>query len=354
MPSRSRTASPPPSPTRCTCASRRRRARTRVAPSLAAYDLYLRGSAAAQQPQSADALRQASEYFDRAIELEPRFALAWAAKASVIAPQAYFATPPRLRRRRAAPAHRARARAGSDAGRGARVAGVLKLFYEWDWDAAQASHCARHRAEPERRPRLAPSRELPHRDGRRRRARARERAVQLDPLNARTRIVLSRDYWSPVSTIGTRAGAPRGAARSRAPAAARLGAGLPIGRGRLSAAGTRRRSRRGVPAHLAALRGATVRRCRTCATRTRVPACRHSGRRGWRWTCASPVRRRIPCAWRPRTSWMGDTAQALDWLDRAFDERSPALIFLRQDAAFSGMSSHPRIMRIVRAMQFPD
>ena len=39
---------------------------------------------------SADGLRQASQYFDSAIALEPRFAHALAAKASVIAPLAYF------------------------------------------------------------------------------------------------------------------------------------------------------------------------------------------------------------------------------------------------------------------------
>jgi hypothetical protein len=51
---------------------------------------------------------------------------------------------------------------------------------------------------------------------------------------------------------------------------------------------------------------------------------------------------------------MGDTAQTLEWLDRAFAERSPALIYLRQDATFTGMSSHPRVARIVQQMKFPD
>ena len=50
----------------------------------------------------------------------------------------------------------------------------------------------------------------------------------------------------------------------------------------------------------------------------------------------------------------GDTAQALDWLDRAFDERNPGLIYLRRDPAIAGMRSHPRVLRITRAMKFPD
>ena len=53
-------------------------------PDLEAYDLYLRGLYL-RNSLTADALRQAMEYFDRAIELEPGFAPAYAAKASVVA-----------------------------------------------------------------------------------------------------------------------------------------------------------------------------------------------------------------------------------------------------------------------------
>ena len=51
---------------------------------------------------------------------------------------------------------------------------------------------------------------------------------------------------------------------------------------------------------------------------------------------------------------MGDTASMLDWLDRAFEERTPALIFLRRDPVFAGMLTHPRVARILREMKFPD
>jgi hypothetical protein len=50
----------------------------------------------------------------------------------------------------------------------------------------------------------------------------------------------------------------------------------------------------------------------------------------------------------------GDTARALDWLDRAFDERNPALIFLRRDPVLSVLRGHPRVERIAKAMKFPD
>jgi hypothetical protein len=50
----------------------------------------------------------------------------------------------------------------------------------------------------------------------------------------------------------------------------------------------------------------------------------------------------------------GDTARALDWLDRAFDERNPALIYLRRDPVLAGVLAHPRVRRIAREMKFPD
>ena len=64
-------------------------AQDRRTPNLEAYDLYLRGLYL-RNTLSADGLRQAAQFFDRAIELEPGFALAYAAKASVVAPLIYF------------------------------------------------------------------------------------------------------------------------------------------------------------------------------------------------------------------------------------------------------------------------
>jgi hypothetical protein len=49
----------------------------------------------------------------------------------------------------------------------------------------------------------------------------------------------------------------------------------------------------------------------------------------------------------------GDTARALDWLDRAFDERNPGLIYLRRDPVIGGMRGHPRVERIAEAMGLP-
>jgi tetratricopeptide (TPR) repeat protein len=49
----------------------------------------------------------------------------------------------------------------------------------------------------------------------------------------------------------------------------------------------------------------------------------------------------------------GDTAQALTWLERAYAERNPSLIFIRTDPAFAGLRTDPRYLRIAQAMRFP-
>ena len=50
----------------------------------------------------------------------------------------------------------------------------------------------------------------------------------------------------------------------------------------------------------------------------------------------------------------GDTTRALDWLERAYADRIPGLIFVRSDPVFAGLRSHPRFLRIIREMKFPQ
>jgi hypothetical protein len=50
----------------------------------------------------------------------------------------------------------------------------------------------------------------------------------------------------------------------------------------------------------------------------------------------------------------GDTAQALDWLDRAFEERNPGLVLLRGELLSSLYRlAHPRVARVIAAMKLP-
>lgn len=55
------------------------------------------------------------------------------------------------------------------------------------------------------------------------------------------------------------------------------------------------------------------------------------------------------------TLWalIGDTGRAFHWLDRAYAERSPGLIYLRSHPVFENLRSHPRVARILSEMKFP-
>jgi len=50
---------------------------------------------------------------------------------------------------------------------------------------------------------------------------------------------------------------------------------------------------------------------------------------------------------------IGDASQALDWLERAYAERNPGLIYLRTDPAFESLRSNSRYARVVMQMKFP-
>ncbi|MBA3672338.1 MAG: hypothetical protein H0W68_10000 [Gemmatimonadaceae bacterium] len=49
----------------------------------------------------------------------------------------------------------------------------------------------------------------------------------------------------------------------------------------------------------------------------------------------------------------GDTARALDVLEKEYAARNPALIFVRTSPEFASLHAQPRYRRIVEAMRFP-
>jgi hypothetical protein len=48
---------------------------------------------------------------------------------------------------------------------------------------------------------------------------------------------------------------------------------------------------------------------------------------------------------------LGDTTAALDWLERAFAERSPWIGYLAVDPRLTPLRSHPRFQSLVRKVQ---
>jgi adenylate cyclase len=326
-----------------------------AAPSLEAYDFYLRGLYL-RNSLEADAILQAAEYFDHAIALEPRFAQAWAAKASVLAVQAYFRYADRDSVVAQLRTLTARAlELDPESGEAHTSLGILRLLYEWDWDGAQEAlrraialnpsdahawhHLGNyHAALGDAQNALA----------------ARETAVQLDPLNARSRIVLASDY----AAVGDYTRALREGRR-----AAELHALNPLLLGRgpsLPAGAPMILWRQGMEADAVTeyVRIATLRQ----ATPAELDAMRAgyatAGMPGfWRAWLAMDVRQSgpLPDPFRMALTLLaaGDTAVALDWLDRAFAERNAALIYLQRDPVLRGMRKHPRVERIAREMRLP-
>jgi serine/threonine-protein kinase len=328
---------------------------TQRSPGLEAYDLYLRGLLL-RNDLTGDALRQAADFFDRAIELEPGFALAYAAKASVVAPLIYYRHIPArqgLTQLRAAVARALEL--DPTLGEAYAVLGVLKLFFDWDWEGAdQALRRAieLNPSDPHAYLHLATYRHVMGRFGEA--VRARERSVELDPLNARTHILLGLEY--AFAGDHHRAAAQYQRAFQLDPVhPLALGFGPSLPRGLAAVYLQQRRYQEAVEEYvkIATLRGATA--SELTALRSAFAA---SGMPGfWRSWLDMDLRQSggTPDPLRIATLWalIGDTAQTFQWLDRAYAERHPGLIFLRTEPAFENLRSHPRVARILSEMKLP-
>lgn len=323
-------------------------------PRLEAYDLYLR-ALYLRNELNVDALRQADALLDSAIAREPAFGLAYAAKASVVAPRMYFGHVPLPEGTRAMRAAVSRAFALDSALGEAHVAlGILQLFFEWDWNGAERSlrralelnpsdahawhHLANHL----------------HAVGRLTEAlEARLQGVALDPLNARTRIVLATD----LVRVGRADDALAEVERAQSldpmnPLLLGLGPTLPVIARVQHARGRSADALQGLM-RIAALRDAApadIERLRQGFARGGVAAL-------WREWLALDLRLSGGTINPVRAALMhaaaGDTVQALDKLDRAFAARDPGLIYLNGDPIFDALQGHPRFQRIVAAMRLP-
>ncbi len=52
-------------------------------------------------------------------------------------------------------------------------------------------------------------------------------------------------------------------------------------------------------------------------------------------------------------SW-GETDTALDWLERAYEQRDPGILNIKPDMAFVTLSEHPRFTSILQKMNLAD
>ena len=276
--------------------------RTQRTPSLEAYDLYLR-ALYLRTRLSPDALRQAVDLLDRAIELAPDFALAYAAKASVIGPRIYFRYLPReegIREMRIAVARALEL--DPNLGEAHLALGILKLFYEWDWPSGERALRQAVRLNPND----------PHAwhnmanyldvVGRYEEAvDARLRGVALDPLDPRLRMILGVDY-TVLGKLDDALVQYEHALRLDPSNALLLGLGpaLPGGPVRIHLARGHDAEAVQELIRLAALRGATAAELDAMRGAFAKAGIRGVWRAGSTWTCGSTAARSIHCA--PRSS----------------------------------------------------
>ena len=330
-------------------------AREHRTPDLAAYDLYLR-ALHLRNNLSVDAMRQATDLLDRAIELEPDFALAYAAKASVVAPRIYFRQVSRDQGVKEMRAGVARAlELDPELGEAHVALGIVRLFFDWDWTGAGRTL---HRAvelnpnDPHAYHMLANYFRVV---GRYEAAiETRVRGVALDPLNARTRLLLAGEYRGAGKFDEALAQYER--ARRLDPTNALLlgqGPHLPASVGMVYLAQGRQEAAVEDLLKIAALRGATAGELESM----RSAFAKSGMREFWRSWLAMDLRQSgtNPDPLRVATLWtmIGDADQALDWLERAHAERNPGLIYLRANGVYAPLRADPRFARIVTEMNLP-
>jgi tetratricopeptide (TPR) repeat protein len=328
--------------------------RVRRGTDLAAYDLYLRALELRNNLRS-DALQRATELLDRAIELQPDFAPAYAAKASVLAPRVLFHQIPREQGLRDVRAATDRAFAlDAELGEAHVARGLVQLFWDWKWAEAERSlrraieldpnnpHAWQHLGNYLRamnRPNEA--------------AAARLRGLAVDPLNARLRLALGEDYLFAGRPSEALAAFERGVQLDPMNLLA-LGLGwVPRGPWTVYLADGRDAEAVSGLLRVATLRGASVGEVDSLRA-----AFASRGMHGfWRRWLVMDRRQAGPSIDVLRVAALsalaGDTVQALDALEQAYAERNPALIFLRVEPAFAGLRTHPRYLRVEQGMHFP-
>lgn len=329
--------------------------RDRRPPHPQAYDLYLR-ALYLRDTFSPEALSEARQYLDRAVELDPDFARAYALKATVLGPAIYWRHIPL---EPAVSEARAAIKRALDLdpqlGEAYGALGMVKLFFDWDLPAAER---ALQRAVA-----LNPNDQHAwHQLGNYYRAsgrpadaaRARARAVAVDPLNVRMGLLLADDYAAANRLDEALAQFRRIVRLDPAhPLLLGLGPHPPTGLWQVYARQGRKEQVVDEYLRVGSMRGATtseLEHLRAAFARGGLPEfwrkwlafdLRHSG--------SNPDPLRVASF----HALAGDTANALDWVERAYGERNPALVYVFNEPRFAALRADPRFQRIFQEMKFP-
>ncbi len=321
-------------------------------PSIDAYDLYLRGIFVRNKLTS-DGLSRAIDFFDRAIQLDSSYALAYAGKATAIAPLVWYNHLPRAQGLPAMRAATERALELDETLGEAHVArGMLHFYFEWDWPAAER--------EFRRAIELNPSDQHAHHMyanylvamGRLDEGIAeRKLAIQLDPISHRSGMLLGRDYFV-AGRYDEAIEQYRRAIEIDSTSPLALGSGQ---EGSFGLGDVYARQGRDDEAFADYLRMARLEGIPADALERLREGYATSGLRGY---------------WRSRLEYelgqggtgvealriasllarVGDAEQTSRWIERAYEERAMALPFLGVLRVYDDVRSHPRFVGVLEKL----
>jgi TolB-like protein/DNA-binding winged helix-turn-helix (wHTH) protein len=307
-----------------------------------AYQLYARGIFLRNQ-MTEEGLKRSTESFQKAIELDPKYALAYASLASSISPQAWFGYMPvrevEIKNRslisKALELDDTLAEAHS-------ALGELKLFFERDWEGAER--------EFKRALELNPNEQLTHLlypdllliKGRPQEAIALvESAVKVDPVSPRVGKAAAEIYF--LAGQYDRAIEQFNKVRELFPNYLLIDAGPSYERKGMYDLAVKEyldtEARWGMPAEqVAALRQAYAVRGWRGYWQKRLELARAEATQG-------PLQSILFAELYAR---LGEKERALEWLERAYEERHPSLIFLNIDPKWESLRPDPRFQSLLQ------
>ena len=53
-------------------------------------------------------------------------------------------------------------------------------------------------------------------------------------------------------------------------------------------------------------------------------------------------------------AYAGEKNKALDWLEKAYEQRAPSLLFMNVEPGYEGLRDNPRFQSILHKINFPD
>ncbi len=310
-----------------------------------AYQLYIQGVFFRDQ-LTEESLKKSIDFFEKAADLAPGYALAYSGQASSYSPLAYLGYMPlREAESRMRPLVTRALQLDETLAEAHTSLGELKMFIDWEWEGAEG--------EFKRAVELKPNEQLAHHlnagllmaMGRFEEALAqRKKALEIDPLSSRIGAMLGRDYF--LMGRYDQAIEQYNKAREFFPGQGNLDLGPSY-------------ERKGM--YDQAIKEYLDKETRSGRNEQEVNALKQayvvSGWRGY-WqkrldlSLAEARRKPVQAVILAEIyTRLGQKDQALAWLERAYEDRNMSLIFLKVDPVWEGLRSEHRFKELLRRMR---